>query len=320
MQYFLNRDFSLLSILISLVSMISICIPVYNFDIRTLVKTLHQQAAQLGLDYEIILLDDASEDQFIFLNREIAALDHVRWMELPTNLGRSKIRNQLASLAHFPNLIFMDCDSKVVGDDYLKNYIEAIDADVQVICGGRTHETTPPPPQEYLRWIYGKSREEKSAAERSQHPNHSFMTNNFLIKRDLFETIKFDENLKGYGHEDSLFGFALLKMGITIHHIDNPLAHIGLEPAPVFLAKTEQGIKNLLFIYQSFPDYKEMIGGIRILKVFHTLKKLGLHNIIAWRFKQKKEAWKNNLLGPHPDLRIFDWYKLGLICTLGKEK
>lgn len=295
--------------------MISICIPVYNFDVRKLVKDLHQQAVALDLPFEIMLLDDASEDNFIFLNREIAGLDHVRWMELPTNIGRSKIRNQLAGMAHFPYLIFMDCDSKVLGNDFLKNYLDEICEDTLIICGGRSHEEMPDDTSLLLRWMYGKKREEKPASERKKAPNHAFMTNNFLIKKDLFQKIKFDEGLKGYGHEDSLFGYALLKRGITVFHIDNPLAHIGLEPAPIFLAKTEQAVQNLWYIHHNLPQYKEMTEGIRLLKAFSFLEKWKLQKWVAAWFRWRKNSLLKNLLSAKPNLKKFDWYKLGYLCT-----
>ncbi|MBK9012976.1 MAG: hypothetical protein IPM82_02230 [Saprospiraceae bacterium] len=66
------------------------------------------------------------------------------------------------------------------------------------------------------------------------------MTNNFLIPRQLFLEIQFDETLRQYGHEDTLFGMELARRQVPIVHIDNPLEHIGLEPVDVFLRKTEQ--------------------------------------------------------------------------------
>ena len=51
-------------------------------------------------------------------NRIIQNLENVIYRELPQNLGRSKIRNVLGKAAKFDYLLFLDCDSKVVSDNY----------------------------------------------------------------------------------------------------------------------------------------------------------------------------------------------------------
>jgi hypothetical protein len=81
-----------------------------------------------------------------------------------------------------------------------------------VVYGGRNYEAKPPKEKElFFRWWYGVNRETISVAEREVAPYHAFMTNNFLIPKQLFLSIKLDEKLKGYGHEDTLFGIELKK-------------------------------------------------------------------------------------------------------------
>ncbi|WP_435525706.1 hypothetical protein [Chryseobacterium indoltheticum] len=43
---------------------ISVCIPVYNFDVRELVYDLKKEIENQNIDAEIILIDDASEESF----------------------------------------------------------------------------------------------------------------------------------------------------------------------------------------------------------------------------------------------------------------
>jgi glycosyltransferase involved in cell wall biosynthesis len=63
--------------------MLSILIPTYNYDCTHLVSDLHQQADLLGIDYEIIVADDASPiSLYKEKNREINALPHCRLIEL----------------------------------------------------------------------------------------------------------------------------------------------------------------------------------------------------------------------------------------------
>ena len=103
--------------------MLSILIPVYNFDISRLVNNLNDLAYTADIDFEIIIIDDASEEEFKIKNRTLDKLDKVKYIEEAQNLGRSRIRNKLADMASFQYLLFIDCDSAISGKDYIKNYI-----------------------------------------------------------------------------------------------------------------------------------------------------------------------------------------------------
>jgi len=50
---------------------ISVCIPVYNFDVRSLVYDLKKEIKNQSIDAEIILIDDASDGNFIEINNEL---------------------------------------------------------------------------------------------------------------------------------------------------------------------------------------------------------------------------------------------------------
>ena len=60
---------------------LSICIPIYNYDVRAVVKELNLQANNAGVDFEILLLDDASTI-FKEENRELADIENVKLVEL----------------------------------------------------------------------------------------------------------------------------------------------------------------------------------------------------------------------------------------------
>ncbi len=298
--------------------MLSICIPVYNFDISRLVKDLHRQALELDKPIEILLLDDGSSEDFKIRNRVLKDLPLARYHELKENTGRSKIRNLLAAMARYPNIIFMDCDSAVPDNLYLKRYLEVAPGK-PVICGGRSYHSEPPEDSTYLRWLFGIKREVKSAAERSSHPNHSFMTNNFMISKELVQKITFNEKLEGYGHEDTLFGFELMKNGIAIHHIDNPLIHIGLETAEEFLEKTRQGIKNLVRIYHMMNKDPELSNMVRVLKTYEKLRRYKFYRVYGQFFNTIEKPIEKHLKQPPSRLFFFDLYKLGIICRQAEQ-
>jgi glycosyltransferase involved in cell wall biosynthesis len=254
--------------------MLSICIPVYNFDVRKLVHDLHRQANENLPDFEILLVDDHSNEAFRKLNNELQNITNVSYTELEENIGRSKIRNLLAEKARFENILFLDCDVDIIRDDFLSKYYEQIQHGEKVVCGGHIYQDNPPEPKNYLHWYYGTQREVKSATERQKASNDSFMTANFLISKELFKKIRFDERISGYGHEDTLLGCQLDKFGIKTNHIDNPVLHAGLDSGLQFLEKTRESMRNLLRLYQNPGFDKSICNRIKALKAFHTTWKL----------------------------------------------
>ena len=50
---------------------ISVCIPVYNFDVRELVFSLSKEIENQKLNAEIILIDDASTKEFVAINEPL---------------------------------------------------------------------------------------------------------------------------------------------------------------------------------------------------------------------------------------------------------
>ena len=296
--------------------MLSICIPVFNFDVKELAYKLHLQATENLPAFEILLLDDQSHEEYRKLNSELKKLKNVSYTELDENIGRSKIRNLLAEKAQFENILFLDCDVEIIKNDFLSNYYCQIQLGEKVVCGGHLYQVDPPEPQNYLHWYYGTQREVKTAEERQKAANDSFMTGNFLISKDLFEKIRFDERISGYGHEDTLLGCELDKHGVVTRHIDNPVLHAGLDTQEQFLEKTRHSMHNLLHLNHISDNDEPVHLKIKALKAFHTTVKLGLHVIIAKLFSAFRQKMENNLLGQRPRIFVLDLYKLGFLCLI----
>jgi glycosyltransferase involved in cell wall biosynthesis len=298
--------------------MISILIPVFNFDVRNLVRSLSKQASRLNIAYEIIVIDDASSDEFKILNRQVAYSDGVKYLEERKNLGRSKIRNKLADIALYDNLLFLDCDSKIEHNDFLKRYTVHLD-NSSVVYGGRKYFHDDPEDGRYrLHWLHGIKREEIPVEIRSSEPNKSFMTNNFIIPKFIFNKVRFNETIKGYGHEDTLFGYELMKCHITINHIENPVVHLGLESNEEFLRKTREGIKNLKRIMSINGNEKKLVRDITLLSYYKKIKTLGLDSLLRYIYTKNEHRLRKNLLSNKPNLFLFDLYKLGFLCSLAE--
>ena len=293
--------------------MLSILIPTYNYDCTRLVADLQQQAEQTGINYEIIVADDASPlQEYREKVQEISQWSHCRLIELEKNIGRARIRNRLADEAHHEWLLFMDCDAEVTNELFIANYLKYIDA--EVICGGLFHSDTLPSPEVSLRYAYEKRADKKRAARyRKLRPYEQFTPFNFMIRRATFQSIRFDERITEYGHEDTLFGIELSKKGANIQHIDNPLLHVGLESNERFLEKTRAALHNLA----TMRDV--MQGHSALLSTYNILKRLGITQFIAKWFAHKEQILSSRLTSTTAPLPLFFLYKLGYYCNLNTD-
>ena len=291
---------------------LSILIPVYNWDCTQLIKDLHFQGLTLGIPYEIIVADDCSTDKDLQAKSRLVAETHenCRYFGLPHNIGRSAIRNFMADQSKYDKLLFLDCDAAIKDKEFLKKYMNVADM-ASVICGGVTHPDEIPQQGWELRYLYEKNAAfERSAGFRSQNPYLRFTSFSFMIDRDVFMKIRFDESYVRYGYEDVQFGHELEQNGVSILHIDNPMAHLGLEDSAAFLNKTRQAVLNAF-------DHKNEIGdSSKLLNHYQRVLKLKMRWLfrIIWTFFQK--SMERNLLSPKPKLRIFSLYKLCYICLL----
>lgn len=296
--------------LIKLIGMLSILIPTYNYDCTQLVRELQKQAEHICIDYEIIVADDASPIMsYRDVNRKINIFPHCRLIELPENVGRARIRNRLADEAQGEWLLFMDSDAEVISDSFIEDYLKHTDADV--VCGGLCHADVLPSPEVSLRYAYEKRADKKRAAWfRAKNPYGQFTPFNFMIRRGVFQEIRFEESIVEYGHEDTLFGIMLGNRNATIRHIDNPLRHVGLESNERFLEKTRSALHNLASLEDSMQEYSSL------LKFYGMLRRLRIDGCISQWFVRREALLTNHLMSPTPSLPLFFAYKLGYYCSI----
>lgn len=246
--------------------MISICIPVYNYDIRPTVERLAAQIAALPVEAEIICIDDSSAPAFQ-VTLPAPRQPILSTVQLPQNIGRARIRNLFLQHARYPWLLFLDCDS-LIPDGFLMRYLQHLDGTPKVVCGGRVYSPRDNDRDHRLRYTYGIRCESKSAQQRSANPYNSFMTNNFVVHRDVLASIPFDSRISQYGHEDTLFGYRLMQQAVPIRHIDNPVVNGDVEDNPLFLSKTQQAVQSLVQIYLRLGDDQAFVSQVALLR-FH---------------------------------------------------
>jgi len=286
--------------------MISILIPVYNQNAVPLVKALKDQCEGLDIQYQIMVFDDLSNDETRKQNSELGHEFGVNYLELSENLGRARIRNRLARMARFKHLLFIDGDSGMVKDDYVKCYLDQID-NAEIVYGGRIYQKKKPNDSSLvLHWKYGKTREALPLKKRLLDPYLNFQSNNFMISAWLFGKLKFDEAVEGYGYEDLLFAEKIRNVDAGILHIDNPVIHLGLESAKDFIEKTKNAIKNLAKL-----NAADELQNTRLTKYYEKMKGYGLKNFLVKYYRSNQKDIIKNLTSGSPSIWKFSLMKLG---------
>ena len=229
------------------------------------------------------------------------------------NQGRARIRNRLADEARFEWLLFMDSDAEVISDSFIVDYLKHTDADV--VCGGLCHADTLPSPEVSLRYAYEKRADKKRAAcFRAQHPYAQFITFCFMVRASLFHSIRFDDSITEYGHEDTLFGVELERRNANIRHIDNPMRQGGIETNEEFLEKTRAALRNLSLMEDSMRNHSSL------LRLYNSFSRVRVDGCIARWFARREDWLTVRLMRPTPQLHLFFIYKLGYYCYLKRNR
>lgn len=290
---------------------LSILIPTRNDVCLPQVKTLLQLASKIdGLRYEILVADDASDNQeSLRQNAQINSLEHCSMLLRPENHGRAANRNFLAQQAHFEWLLFLDCNVKISNERFLLHYLESDQADV--VNGGIFAEDDKALSRHNLRYLYEKKIEPQHIAEqRRNKPYQSFRTSNFMVRREVMLRFPLDETVPGYGYEDVLFGKTLCENGIPIDHIDNPVVMTHFESNETYVSKVEEAMRTLHVLRHELNGYSPLLGAVE------TLQKKHLTPLYRQFFHANARRIRNNLIGKSPSIRWLNLYKLGYYLSL----
>ncbi len=291
-----------------------VLVPVRDYECSALVKDLHRQGEGLGVSFEVIVGYDASEnDRTMAANRELRDLPQCLYWECEENLGRARMRNLLAECAKGVYLLFVDCDAALDGEDFLKRYLGSAE-EGSVLCGSLKNVQSLPSEDVSLRFYYEKAADRhRGVEERNKSPYHWLTTFNFLMPRDLFLSVRFEEKIVQYGYEDTYFAMQLEQRGIPVKHIDNPLVHLGLDANSVFLKKTETALQTLASLDEDMQKWAS------VSRLAHKLERCGLGGVLRVFHSIFSSRERRNLLSKCPNLLIFKLYKLGYYMSLPRK-
>lgn len=256
---------------------LSVLIPFMRDDPTPLLWALDRETQPV----EVVLLDDGSGDPGLAtrVSDAVGALRlPARFVRLSANEGRSKGRNRLARHARADRFLFIDADMLPDSDHFLADWLALIDArDPAAAFGGFSLAQTPRTRENALHRAMALRNDCHTAAERARDPAKHVFTANLMVRRDVFDSIGFDERFTGWGWEDVEWGIRVAARW-PIVHADIPASHLGLDPAPVMARKYEQSAANFARVV---ADHRAVVGSYPSYRVARALKRVPLRGL--WR-------------------------------------
>jgi glycosyltransferase involved in cell wall biosynthesis len=242
---------------------LSILIPVYNWDVRPLLKKL--QAQCIGLDekdgVEIIVLDDGSSEKFdASLTAEQLSL--VLYEEFSENRGRGAVRNALLDKARGEYVLFLDADMLPDNDDFVQIYCDQAKGGHEIVCGGISYLQVRGENAECSFYLYkSKKTEALPAAVRNVTPWRYLFTSNIMLRREILKSVRFDLRFIGYGFEDIEWAIRLSE-AYTITHVDNSCSHMGVMSKQLVYTNMRDSIVNYVLLLSLHPERTAGSGAV----------------------------------------------------------
>lgn len=292
--------------------MLSVLIPIYNYNVVNLVRVLHKQLSNACIPFEIICFDDASNNSFIEYNTQIENFSNSKLILSKKNTGRVNARKTLCNKAKYNWLLFLDADVMPKSDAFVTNYINLMSQNKDAVFGGFAYKDVFPDADNMLRWKYGKKNEQVPAILRNRNPYRVIISANFLIKKNAFINViaNFKATNTGYGF-DSYFAALLKKMTYSVFHIDNEVYHLGIEESSVYLSKKKLAAEVLLELYK---DNLLRCSENSLLKLFKKLKHYKLNHLFGLIYKISKHRLERNLTGANPNIFLLQLYRICYMC------
>lgn len=290
--------------------MLSILIPIFNYDITNLLIEIHKQATEANIKFEIICLDDKSEKYVLENQATINTLLHTRIIIPDENLGRINARQALSEASIHDWLLFLDADVMPKSNKFIERYIEAFNSNHEAIFGGFAYSSRQPDNNSVLRWKYGKTFEKVDAEKRNLKRHQLIISANFLIKKTVFNNINLKINRKSYGL-DNYFAALLKHHKVSVLHLNNEVFHYGIESSTTYLKKIDESIITLLWMYKKENNLEH---DNKLLIMFKFLKKFKLNYPMILFHRLFNTIIKRNLVSNNPNMLLLQVYKLSYIC------
>lgn len=239
---------------------VSIVVPVYRDGTRAIeaARAMAAQVLPVGINVEIILVDDGSDDDTpTKLARDAAPAQVLR---LERNAGRSAARNAGARLASGVVIVFMDCDCIPVGRDFLAAHLASLESGAVASTGSVTGRGD---------GFWDRYQDEASLRRERQHAAgnpYSGSSQNLAVRKAAFEQVGgFDSGYRQYGFEDRDLLLRLSALGriawtpkAVVRHLDR------LNLTQVSRKMAEAGEHSSLRFAARHPEAYRALGYARL--------------------------------------------------------
>ena len=245
----------------------SIIIGTHN-DLSVIECTLAALATQSFRDFEVVLADDGSTDDYApSLARWAARFHHGIQHVTHEKQGfrKARILNRAVKVSRFDPLIVMDMDC-LPHRDFVRNHLRYVKRGT-AITGRRTHiaRDIVPSPEQILQqgmgfdlfnllWLRlrGKARiVEHGFVSPLLYESHNLRlhgSNFSVVREDLFAINGWNEEFRGWGNEDSELGVRLQNSGMKIRNLRNKVIqfHLMHERLPSINPASDELLKRAI--------------------------------------------------------------------------
>lgn len=290
--------------------MISICIPIYNCYAYPLARRLATQAAALGDDVELVCIDDHSSAFYEQQNHGLAEVSN--YVRLAEHIGMARLYNLFLRYAKGDYLLFVDSRMQV-GENFLSRYHSALEKRPAVIVGGLSIDRHSDDTEHHLCYVDTCASEIHTLDYRRRHAYATFRTDNFIIRRDIFEAHPFDPKRMPSGLERLLFAYALEQARVPINHIENPVTLQQLASNLEHLHVAIDESNALVTLYDRMWEDQRFCHSVMQIRRFERMRRLHLDRAVLRLFRLFRRPLEEHLArGNGVTAMNFNFYRLGV--------
>lgn len=239
--------------------MISILVPIYNAE-NSIRRCLESILAQTYRDIEIVLVNDGSKDNSLFIIQEYSKNDKRIKVIDQENKGVAAARNTALKNATGDYILYVDADDWIE-QNMIEQMYSLVSEDVDIVFCNSDHAEVEQEIKKVIDIEYEAWGKERQLEEFMLHRKMTGMLWNKLIKRSLTKGIYFDECI-GYG-EDAQFLWGILKKSrkmivtneILYHHVldQNSISHQAFSEKKYSAILMWEGINQE--VEKEYPQY-----------------------------------------------------------------
>lgn len=234
---------------------VDICIPFFKDDPVPLIQELSAQRG--AAQFRLSLCDDGTNDPDLTA-RVRDALDSFPgpavFYTLVGNTGRANARNVMLKAVRAEWVLLLDADMALDSPNFVATYQAAAQRFGAPCCivGGFRVDKADVTQETSLHAAQSIKSECKPAKLRARDPGRHVYSSSVFVHRSIIENHLFDPQFRAWGWEDVEWGWRI-ERDSSIHHIDNPARHRGLEPDDVLISKYAESVSSFRRIQLLYP-------------------------------------------------------------------